>query len=152
MHVENLLLSRNRDDFDNEININNYSDLLLYNNSNLYQNKESLLSGALKRFSAGDLLLTITEKNKLVHYAWMSKNRTVKIFPDDNIEFIASEECIILYDIFTDSVYCHQGFCKNNIRRMINESIKYGAKIVFIGAYYNNTTLRNVIENSGFPK
>jgi GNAT superfamily N-acetyltransferase len=132
------------------ININNYSDLLLYNDSNPCLKKTDLLSRALRRFSSGELLYTIVNNRVLTHYGWMTKGGKTHRFTEVDMEFDSPANSIILYDFFTDPNFRKQGLYTKNLEKMLIECRKFGVKEVFIGASESNIPYRSVIEKAGF--
>jgi GNAT superfamily N-acetyltransferase len=133
------------------IAINRYSDLLLYNNSNPYiQRKSDLFSAALRHFSSEDLLYTIVSDSVLAQYGWITKGRKNHKIEDFDIEFDFPENSYLLYDFFTEPNFRKQDLYTKTLETMLNDCTKNGTKEVFIGVYENDFSSRKIFENIGF--
>ncbi|MBI9063365.1 MAG: GNAT family N-acetyltransferase [Marinilabiliaceae bacterium] len=135
---------------DKSININNYSDLLLYNESNAWLKKRDLLSRALKRFSSEEILYTIVENKMLVHYGWMTKGGKQHRLPELDMVFDSPANSIILHDFFIDPNFREQGLYTKTIEKMLIECRKFGYEEIFIMASEKKIPSRSVIEKIGF--
>jgi hypothetical protein len=94
---------------DTEINVQKYADLLAFTESNPWTTRHDLLSEALKRFSAGETLYSITRKGILVHYRWMTKGGKRHRFREVDLTFNSPSDSVILYDFHTEPQFCRQG-------------------------------------------
>lgn len=132
------------------ITINNYSDLLLYNESNQRIKKTDLLSIALKRFSSEELLFTIVLNGILAQYGWMTKGQTSYRFTELDMEIDTPENSFILYDFFTEPNFLKQELYRKTLEKMLIECRKKNAKEAFIWVSENNIPSKSVIEKVGF--
>jgi hypothetical protein len=142
--MKNLLYYEN-------LNINTYSDLLLYNNSNIYIEKRSdLFAAALRHFSSGDLLYTKVSDGVLIQYGWMTKGRGNYRFTDFDAEFDFPDDSYLLNDFFTVPYLSMQDLFAMTLGTMLIDCRKNGAKEAFIGVNQNDLSSRSIIEKVGF--
>jgi hypothetical protein len=133
------------------VTINNYSDLLLYNNSNPHIEKKSdLFSAALRHFSSDDLLYTIVLDGVLAQYGWMSKGRESLRITDFDTAFNFSENSYLLYDFFTEPNFSRQDLYEKTLETMLNDCRRKGANEVFICVSKKNNPSRSILEKIGF--
>jgi hypothetical protein len=134
---------------DKSININSYSDLLLYNDSNPWLQKADLLSQALRRFSSGETVYTIVENGVLVHYGWMDSCGKQHRFTEGDMVFDTPKNSIVLYDFFTDPNFPKQRLFTKTLEKMLIECRKFDTEEIFIATSDNNILPRDII-GTGF--
>jgi CelD/BcsL family acetyltransferase involved in cellulose biosynthesis len=133
------------------VSINNYSDLLLYNQTNpIFSDRSNLFSSALKHFQSEDVLYTIVINDMLAQYGWMKKGGTPHRFFDINMDFISTEDSFLLDDFFTEANIKEEYLYTDTLEKMLLESHKNGASKAFIGISENNLIERRIIERIGF--
>ena len=147
-----LLDNKSLDIFQKEmkISVNNYSDLLLYNNSIPTLNKSELITRALRHFRSEDILCTITLNGVLAHYGWMEKGGKSHRFTEVGMDFNVPENSFILYDFFTEPNYNMQELFAGTLEKMLTECRKNEAHEVFIGVHDNDILSKTIIEKMGF--
>jgi hypothetical protein len=134
-----------------DINMNSYSDLLLYNNSNPTLDKKSdLFSAALRHFSSDDILYTKVSDGVLIQYGWMTKGRKNYRFTDFDAEFDFPDNSYLLNDFFTAPHPGKQDIYEMTLETMLLNCRKNGAKEVFIGVNQNDLLSGSIIEKVGF--
>jgi len=143
--------SLNNFQIDENIHINNYSDLLLYNSANQNLDKKSnLFSRALRHFKSEDLLYTLVLKGVLAQYGWIAKGGKSHKLPEVDIDFDTPEQSVILYDFFTDPSFNKQELYTKTLERMLLECRNNGIKEVFLWVSENDSSERSNIEKVGF--
>lgn len=132
------------------VNINNYEDLLLYNEANMGLSKTELLSQALGRFSSGEILFTIVENEVLVHYGWMTKGAKQNSFSDIDMVFNSHTNSIVLYNFFKDLNCSGQRLSMMIIHKMLTECIQHDREELLIRTSEESSSSIREIENIGF--
>jgi CelD/BcsL family acetyltransferase involved in cellulose biosynthesis/RimJ/RimL family protein N-acetyltransferase len=135
---------------DPEINVQNFADLLEYTESNPWLTRRKLLSEAQERFSAGETLYSIAKEGVLVHYGWMIKGGREHRLGEVDMTFNSPTDSIVLYDFYTEPSFRRQGFYLRNLKQMIGDGYKMGAKQIYIGVSSNNLPSKCAIEKIGF--
>lgn len=144
---EKLPVMRERDP---DIKVQHYEDLLKHSGSNPWLTKHHLASEALKRFSEGEILYTITKNGVLAHYGWMTRGGKTHRFTVVNMSFESPPDSIILYNFYTEPKFRGQGLYQKNLRQMLSDCSEAGCKEVYIGSNQTNIPSRHVIEKTGF--
>lgn len=147
LRCDELPVLRERDP---DIKVQHYKDLLKHSGSSPWITKQHLASEALKRFSQGEILYTITKDGVLAHYGWMTRGGKTHRFTVVNMSFESPPDSIILYNFYTDPKFRGQGLYQKNLRQMLSDSAGAGCKEVYIGANQTNIPSRHVIEKMGF--
>jgi hypothetical protein len=133
------------------ISINNFSDLLLYNNSNPnIEKKADLFSLSLKHFSSEDILYTIVSGGILAQYGWMAKGGGSFAIDDIDTSFDTPVNSYILSDFFTEPNLNNQDLYSKTLEKMLVDCKKNGATEVFIAVDQNDLSSRSIIEKTGF--
>lgn len=133
-----------------DIRIQNYSDLLLYTDSNPWLTRSDFLFEASKRFANGELLYSIVKDGSLAHYGWLTKGGRIHRFTEVDMEFKSPPESVILYDFYTEPKFRRQGLYQQNIKQLLYDSFKMGFKEAYIGVAYKNIPSKAAIEKMGF--
>ncbi|MBU0701372.1 GNAT family N-acetyltransferase [bacterium] len=147
LSTESIKINNN---IDSEVNVQKYSDLLLYTESNPWLTRQQLLSEALKRFSMGEILYSIVKEDILVHYGWLSKEKKEYRVAEADMIINVPPDGILLYDFYTEPQFQHQGLYQRNMKQMIFDACKMDAKEIYIGACQNDLFSRQLIEKAGF--
>ena len=133
------------------VDINKYSDLMLYSDSNSGLKKTDLLSRALKHFQSEDILFTIIKNGVLAQYAWMAKGGKSHKLVGIDMEFDSPENSVILYDFFTEPCFNTRQLTLEILENMLTECRKNNAKEVLIILDSENSILiKSIIEKSEF--
>lgn len=136
---------------DDNVHINNYTDLLRYDNTNPdIKEKAQLFSGALNHFKSDDLLYTIVMNEVLAQYGWMAKGGKSHRITGVDMDFDSPGDSVILYDFFTDPSYSKEELFTKTLEKMLIESKRNGAKEVFIWVSENGSPEKGLIERIGF--
>jgi hypothetical protein len=136
---------------DENININNYSDLLLYNNSNPnIEKKSDFFSASLRHFSSEDLSYTILSDGILAQSGWMTKGGKGYRMTEVDMDFYSPENSYILFDFFTEPNLNKQELYSKTLEKMLSDCKNNGAKEVFIAVNENEISSRSIIEKVGF--
>lgn len=139
-------------DFQNHENIavNKYSDLLLYNDSRQDLKKSELLSVALKRFATKDLLFSLILNDTLVQYGWMTSEGGNHRFTNFDIKLDYPENSCLLYDFFTEPGFSKPELFKKILEKMLIECVSNGVSDVFTWITEDSVTDRIITETAGF--
>jgi hypothetical protein len=132
------------------ISVNNYPDLLLYNDSVPWINKTDLTRIALKRFASDEILYTSVINGVLAHYGWIVKVGKENNFSGFDIMLDSPEDSCILYDFFTEPIFNSQGLFIHTVEKMLYDCLNNDRKKVYLWASENNTQSKDVIEKIGF--
>ncbi len=135
---------------DPEVHSQHAEDLLRYDGFNRWLGRNELLTQALRRFSTGERLYSITRGDKLVLYGWLAPGgRTHRL---DHVEatFVSKSDCAIIYDFFTNPAFQRQGFYQRALRQVLRDLAASGVKEAYVGVMKDNVASRRGIEKVGF--
>jgi hypothetical protein len=133
------------------INVNKYSDLLLYNNSNVgIRSRSDLFSMALKHFASEDLLYSTVLNGVLAQYAWMARGGKSHRLESVGMEFNSPEGSSFLFDFFTEPNSSKKELCAKTLEKMLSDCRQNNVKEVFIGLPENEMATNSIIQNAGF--
>lgn len=134
------------------ISINNYSDLLLYSESNPWISKTDLFRRAFKHFLSEDLLYTFVLNGVLVQYGWVAKSGKSQELKKIEIEaeFDSPENSYILYDFYTEPNFSIKEIFSETLEKMLIDCRKKGAKEVCVWLSDKKLSSLCGIESTGF--
>ncbi len=87
------------------VNVQKYSDLLLYKNTNGYLTNKEVAFDALKKFERGDILYSMISNEKLIAFVWLArsgKKHTHSCLVD---RINKKPKSLFIYDIYVDKSY-----------------------------------------------
>jgi len=138
-------------DITEKVDVNKYSDLLLYNDTNPdFKKKGDLFSSALKHFGSDDLLYTVVKEGILAQYAWMSKGGKNHSLDLVESEFVSPENSCFLNDFFTAPSFSGYDLEAKTISRMLIDSKQKNMQEVFINIPEKDLATRRMVESLGF--
>ncbi len=142
--------SRYNNQTESNIRINNYPDLLLYNDTDPLIKKTDVLSKALKLFYSGELLYASVKNGILAHYGWIIKEGGKHKLPviDKEIELLT--DSILLHGFYTHPDFRSSDFYNNILKSLLFECKKDSTKEVFIWTSAKDIPFGGEIENNGF--
>ena len=135
---------------DKVVNVNNYTDLLLYDDSDKIRGKTDLLYGALRCFNSEDVLYTMVQNGDLVQYGWVSKGPYNRLYPEANVQLDCPESGMILHDLFISPAYSDQRLFEKMLKSMLIDCKANGAEAVFVRVREDDLATKSILEKIGF--
>jgi hypothetical protein len=135
---------------DSAIKINNYSDLLKYNESSYWKSKRDLLFKALKRFSRGAALYTIVQNETLTHFGWIISGNDKSFLKVTGLKSEPPVNSVVFYDTIANPNYINHDSFTNVIKNIIALSRLSNTEEVFIQVSGNMGVFNKAIELAGF--
>jgi len=135
---------------DAEILVQRYENLLLYDECDPWLGRRQLLAQALKRFSSGETLYSVSREGKLIHFGWVAAGTQKHTLQGVRVTISLPSDSVVLYDFFTHPAYRRQGLYQRNLRQILRDLADAGTRTAFIGILKSNEGSRRAIESVGF--
>ena len=132
----------------NTANVQNFSDLLLYDNEKQALKRPAILSHAMQRFCQADTLFSVTKNNQLIAHAWASKiGSTYKRLAEN---YNPGKTGVVLDYLDQDFQLLEKDKIKSLLPTMLEYVFKNGATDAFI--YLPKNSSSSLFEEIGFTR
>ncbi len=132
--------------------INELSHITRYDASVAWSTRMDFLADAAQRLSHGGIVYSVCDEDTLVHYGWLSSERSASFFTEVGSRYEYPEPGAVLYDFFTHPLSRGRKFYQKTLTQMLHDvaTRESPPTWVYISVLADNGPSRHVIEKLGF--
>jgi len=133
------------------MNRDRLGDLVCFEPSQPWQDKQAFLAEALARLERGEHVYTYVDGGRLLHSGWLIDRQAKGFMTEVQQEYHYPEGSSVLYDFYTHPECRGRGLYQACVQQMLGDVAALpGTRFVYISALSRNHASIHVIEKLGF--